>query len=105
MTIIDAITQADETNKNGYSMLQKITWLSRVEAMVKKEVIDTHDGGCGIRFSGFDESTPPDTPADAKHSIQVILILYNSNNSMTSLPYKLTQLARNSSCWMSILMS
>lgn len=57
MTIREAITQSDETNTNDYSTTQKIIWLSRVEAMVKNDVIDAHEGSEAYSFSGFDEST------------------------------------------------
>ena len=61
MTLMEAITQADETNRNAYSRKQKILWLSRVEAMVYGDVISAHDGGENIQFSGYDEHTNPDT--------------------------------------------
>lgn len=61
MTLMEAITQADETNRNAYSRKQKILWLSRAEAMVMNEVINAHDGGESILFDGYDDSTDPDT--------------------------------------------
>lgn len=61
MTIMEAITQSDDTNTNDYSTLQKIIWLSRVEAMVKNDVIDAHEGAEEYSFSGFDESTDMET--------------------------------------------
>ena len=61
MTLIEAITQADETNKNPYSRKQKIVWLSRVEAMVKDVVIDAHEGVESFHFTGFDDNTPLNT--------------------------------------------
>lgn len=61
MTIKEAITQSDETNTNDYSTSQKIIWLSRVEAMVKNDVIDAHEGSEAYHFSGFDESTDMET--------------------------------------------
>lgn len=60
MTIMEAITQADETNPNAYSWSQKIIWLSRVEAMVYNDCISTHEGGEHIHFAGFDDSTDQD---------------------------------------------
>ncbi len=57
MTLMEAITQADETNKNPYSRKQKVVWLSRVEAMVKKDVIDAHEGSEHISFQSYDEHT------------------------------------------------
>lgn len=60
MTIADAITQSDRTNRNPYSVADKIIWLSRAEALIKKQIIDTHEG-CGIPFHGFTEDTDMDT--------------------------------------------
>lgn len=61
MTIIEAITQADETNKNAYSRKQKLVWLSRAEALVRHEVIDAHEGGEYVYFWGCDENPDLDT--------------------------------------------
>lgn len=61
MTLMEAITQADETNKNAYSRKQKLVWLSRVEAMVKIDVIDAHEGSEHVSFQGYDEDTDPET--------------------------------------------
>lgn len=57
MTINEAIMQSDDTNPNAYSFEQKIIWLSRVEAMVKNDVIDAHEGSEQFPFAGFDENT------------------------------------------------
>ena len=61
MTIIDAITQIDNLKKNTYSQKQKIAWLSRLESMVKRLVIDTHEGGENVSFGGFNENTDVQT--------------------------------------------
>lgn len=61
MTINDAIIQSDNTNPNAYPYEQKIIWLSRVEAIVKNEVIDAHEGADAYCFSGFDSSTDVNT--------------------------------------------
>lgn len=61
MTLHEAITQSDDTNKNQYSTKQKIVWLSRAETMVKHDVIDAHEEADGVSFSGYDENTPLDT--------------------------------------------
>ena len=61
MTLQEAIIQSDDTNRNSYSFSQKVTWLSRCEAMVKHDVIDAHDGGESVQFSGYDENTDKNT--------------------------------------------
>lgn len=57
MKIIEAISQIDSLKPNTYSVKQKIYWLSQVESMVKRLVIDAHEGGDQIPFHGFDENT------------------------------------------------
>ncbi len=57
MTIIEAINQIDNLKRNTFSQKQKIVWLSRLEAMVKQLVIDTHEGGEDVSFNGFTENT------------------------------------------------
>lgn len=57
MTIIDAITRADIAKPNGYSQAEKITWLSELDGVIKTEIIDTHEGGDHVTFSGYNEQT------------------------------------------------
>lgn len=61
MTIQEAITQSDSLNPNAYSQEQKITWLSRAEALVKTKVIDSHEGSEEIPFERFSKDTDLDT--------------------------------------------
>ena len=57
MKIIDAINQIDSLKPNTYSTVQKILWISNLESMIKRLVIDTHEGGENIHFDGFTEET------------------------------------------------
>lgn len=57
MTIIEAITQIDNLKHNTYGQKDKVTWLSRLDAMVKRLIIDTHEGGDKVSFTGYDDST------------------------------------------------
>lgn len=61
MKIIDAINQIDSLKPNTYSAAQKIFWLSNLESMVKRLVIDAHEGGEDIPFEGFTEETDTST--------------------------------------------
>lgn len=61
MKIIEAINQIDSLKPNTYSVKQKIYWLSQLESMVKRLVIDTHEGGENIPFDGFTEDTDTNT--------------------------------------------
>ena len=61
MTIIELITDVDEMKPNGYEQIYKIQWLSQLDGRIKDEIIDTHEGGEGVSFSGYDASTPLNT--------------------------------------------
>ena len=61
MTIIQAIQQTDALKPNTYSTRQKILWLSQLESMVKRLVIDAYSGGEEVAFPGFTEETDPST--------------------------------------------
>lgn len=61
MTIIEAINKIDALKPNTYEQSDKVTWLSRLDWNVKKEIIDTHIGGTETAFTGYDDSTPLDT--------------------------------------------
>ena len=71
MTIIEAITQIDTLKPNGFKQPEKIRWLSLLDGVIKAEIIDTHEGGSEVTFTGYDESTPLDTkllvPAPYEH--------------------------------------
>lgn len=55
MTIIEAINDIDSLKPNAYSETDKIKWLERLDWAVKKEIIDTHEGGEDVIFEGFGE--------------------------------------------------
>ena len=57
MTITEAITMIDSIKPNTYTHAQKISWLSTLDEMIKKEIIDTHEGGEAVDFSGYGEDT------------------------------------------------
>lgn len=57
MTIIEAINKIDNQKFNGISQDQKIAWLSKLDNMVKTQIIDTHEGGEGVTFTGYDSDT------------------------------------------------
>ena len=44
MTIIEAINKIDALKPNNYSQGDKIGWLSTLDGIIKKEIIDTHEG-------------------------------------------------------------
>lgn len=61
MTIMEAIHGIDDRKHNTYSQEDKLGWLSRLDSMVKRLVIDTHEGGEGVTFTGYGISTDKDT--------------------------------------------
>lgn len=61
MKIIEAINRIDSLKHNTYSNNEKIAWLSRLDSMVKRLIIDTHEGGEGVTFTGYDDRTDMET--------------------------------------------
>ena len=61
MTIIEAIKRNDALKHNTYTQSEKVDWLSRLDAMVKKFVIDTHEGAEEVTFTGYDDGTDLNT--------------------------------------------
>ena len=61
MTLIEAINRIDSVKPNSYSQPDKIIWLSNLDWVVKNEIIDTHEGGEGVVFGGYNENTPLET--------------------------------------------
>ena len=44
MTIIEAINRIDAIKPNNYTQQEKTSWLSTLDGVIKKEIIDTHEG-------------------------------------------------------------
>ena len=61
MTIIEAIKRVDELKPNSYTQIEKIRWLSKLDGTIKKNIIDTHEDGEDITFTGYNEDTATDT--------------------------------------------
>ena len=61
MTIIEAINRIDAVNPNNYTQPEKVAWLSTLDGVIKKEIIDTHEGSEAVTFSGYNDETPLDT--------------------------------------------
>ena len=56
MKIIEAINKIDELKFNAFSQDQKVGWLSRLDTMVKTQIMDAHEGG-DVAFSGYNSDT------------------------------------------------
>jgi hypothetical protein len=57
MTILEAINRTDRIKPNTYSNSGKVRWLSNLDGVVKREIIDTHEGGEDVRFEGYNDET------------------------------------------------
>lgn len=57
MTLIEAINRTDILKPNTYSQQEKVKWLSTLDGIIKKEIIDTHEGGEAVIFDGYDDTT------------------------------------------------
>lgn len=57
MTIMEAIHRIGTVKPNGYDQALKIKWLSTLDGIIKKEIIDTHEGAENVVFNGYTEET------------------------------------------------
>jgi hypothetical protein len=60
MKIREAIGTIDSLKHNTYTQSDKIAWLSRLDASIKKLIIDTHEGADEVAFTGYDDTTDLD---------------------------------------------
>ena len=61
MRIIDAINRIDSLMFNTYTTSDKISWLSKLDTMVKKNIVDTHEGGENVTLGGYTDDTDQET--------------------------------------------
>lgn len=61
MKIIQALTRLDDLIHNTYTQQDKVEWLSKLDSMVKRQIIDTHEGAEDVVFNGYDDSTDQNT--------------------------------------------
>lgn len=61
MTIIEAINRIDSLKPNNYTQEDKVRWLSNLDGVIKKEIIDTHEGSENVTFTGYESDTPLET--------------------------------------------
>ena len=57
MTIIDAINKTDTLKPNGYTQSEKVAWLSTLDGMIKRTLLDNYEGD-EIPFGGYNDDTP-----------------------------------------------
>ena len=61
MKIREAIERIDSQKHNVYSQNDKIAWLSRLDFLVKTLIIDAHEGGETVEFTGYNDRTDMET--------------------------------------------
>ena len=61
MTIIEAIDKINSLKPNSYTQVDKVKWLSALDGIIKKEIIDTHEGAEDVTFNKYDEDTDVST--------------------------------------------
>lgn len=57
MTLISAINRIDALKANTYTQSDKIKWLSTLDGIIKNEIVDTHEGGESVVYSGYTDNT------------------------------------------------
>ena len=55
MKLREAIDRIDSLKHNTYTRGEKVDWLNRLDGMIKREIIDTHEGGEDVPFEGYTE--------------------------------------------------
>lgn len=61
MTIIEAINAVDALKPNTYTQSEKIRWLSTLDGLIYREIIQTHTDTENVEFDGYTDDTPVDT--------------------------------------------
>ena len=61
MKLIEAIQKVNDLKRNTYDQQHKVEWLSRLDSMVMRHIIEAHEGGEGITFTGYNAETDPET--------------------------------------------
>lgn len=74
MKLQELITQVDALKPNAYDLVDKIGWVSRVESMIKKFVIDTHEGSDDVEFEGYTVESDPDTELIAPEPFDALYV-------------------------------
>ena len=60
MTVSQAIDRTDRLKPNSYAYADKLVWLSQLDGTLRREIIDSHEGGTEERFIPYTEDKDPD---------------------------------------------
>lgn len=72
MTIGEAISRVDRLKYNVFSLGEKQQWLGELEAMLKRQILDTH--GPGLSYTPIGDTTPPETELLAPEPFDTLYI-------------------------------
>lgn len=61
MTIMEAVNRIDSLKHNTYTLSDKVAWLSTVDGMVKRLIVDQHEGADAVAFDGYNDNTDTNT--------------------------------------------
>ncbi len=61
MTVIEAISTVDSVKPNTYKQEEKIKMLSTLDGIIKKEIIDAHEGGDEVPFREYGKNSLTET--------------------------------------------
>ena len=73
MKIIDAIALCDDLKANSYDYEHKLAWLSKLDMMIQRSIIDVHEGG-EVKCRGYDADTDGRTELLAPAPFDVIYL-------------------------------
>ena len=63
MTVIEAIAAVDRTRPNRFTTADKFGWLSDIDGLICRELLDTHeDSPLSAPFTGYREGVDEDRP-------------------------------------------
>lgn len=61
MKVREAIDRIDSLKHNTYTNGEKVEWLSRLDGIIKAQIIDTHEGWEDVQFNGYTEARDMET--------------------------------------------
>lgn len=61
MTLVEAIQTTDRLKPNDYSFEEKVAWLSELDGIIRREIIDVREGAPEEEFAGYGPETDDDT--------------------------------------------
>lgn len=76
MTISEVMSRIDVLKPNRYTQSEKVQWLSTLDGVIKKEIIDTHEGAEDIVFNGYNDDTNLDTELLVPAPYDVVYLHY-----------------------------